>query len=128
MIDLLGKKIWIGNDRELLERVEKIAFSQGWRYCRFRKYLGAGVYKTQLLEQSSNLKKVDALYFLLSRDENKKCIVENLTSDNHKNLSKHHTRKDRFNGRTRWNDVYYYQHVKFTEITASDLFKTIEVW
>lgn len=130
MVDLIGKKIWIGNDRELLRKIEEYAFAQGWGYPKNNgNYLGNGVYKIYTYPKHTQVKKVYSLCFLISKYENKKVIVINMCNPK-KNcvISKYYTHKNRFDDVVEWDGHYHHHKINITEIKLTDIFKTIEVW
>lgn len=129
MVDLTGKKIWIGNNRELLRKIEEYAFAQGFGYSKITgAYLGNGVYKIYTYPKHTGVKKVYSLCFLTHLDENKKVIVINMVGHNGKLINKYYTREDCFRSITKWDNSYHYTKTEITEIKPTDIFKTIEIW
>lgn len=130
MVDLLGKKIWIGNDRQLLKQVEDYAFAQGFGYPKNNgDYLGNGIYKIYTYQKHTEVKKVYSLFFLNSLYENKKVIIINMMGPDHLPISKYHTQKNRFDSIKGWENVYHHKKTKFEELDVKLLIpKSIELW
>jgi len=130
MVDLLNTKIWVNNDRDLIKKIENLAFSLGFVYS--KKLYSQSLHKYNYLKGSqkhSNNKKIYALFFYKNIADQKEILCNYI--DYKYPITKYNTHKDRFNNVVNTNQLYGNLGSKtITEIFIKDLqLNTIyELW
>jgi hypothetical protein len=127
-IDLMNTKIWVNNDRELLRKIELLAFKQGFGWIN-RIHSRNGTVE-RCYQKHTQLKKVYTLYFG-ETEYNNKYITQ--ISSYHKQITKDYTHLDRYNSVTTTNNIWCddtYNSKAIIELFPKDIFKenTINLW
>lgn len=127
-IELLNTKIWVNNDRDLIRRIETLAFSQGFGWLN-RIYSRDGMVE-RCYQKHTELKKVYSLYFGITKNKNK-FITQ--VSSYHRPITKGFTHLDRFNSTKNTSNVWAndpYVTKPIIELFSKDIFKekTVELW
>ena len=127
MVDLLNTKIWVNNDRDLIRKIENLAFNLGFVYAKRIYNINIHIYKGS--KKNSLNKKIYALYFYKNKDNQKEILCNYI---NHKYpITKYNTHKDRFDKVVYTSDLYNaFGSECITEIFTKDLqLNTIyELW
>ena len=121
-IELLNTKIWVNNDRDLIKRIELLAFSQGFGWLKVN-YPDEYVYK-----KHTELKNIYGLYFSISKAGNKFITQRNT---NWQPITKYYTHKNKFDSiQTTQKIVYSDDNKPIIELFPKDIFKekTVELW
>lgn len=123
-IELLNTKIWVNNDRDLIRRIELLAFSQGFGWLKVN-YPDEYIYK-----KHTELKNIYGLYFSISRQGNRFITQRNT---NWQPITKYYTHKNKFDSIKNSNQIVYgcnYDNKLTIELFPKDIFKekTVELW
>jgi hypothetical protein len=127
-IDLMNTKIWVNNDRELIRKIELLAFKQGFGWIN-RIYSSKAVVE-RCYQKHTGLKKIYALYFGETKYNNK--YITQISSY-YKPITKDYTHLDRYNSVTITNNIWCddtYNPKVIIELFPKDIFKenTINLW
>lgn len=127
-IELLNTKIWVNNDRDLIRRIETLAFSQGFGWLN-RIYSRDSMIE-RCYQKHTELKKVYALYFGITKNKNK--FITQISSYK-RQITKEFTHLNRFNDTNNSFNIWCsdpYLKTPIIELFPKDIFKekTVELW
>ena len=126
MESLIGTKVWLNNDLELVKQVEQFAFKNGfgWLISNYNHNTSQYTYKQSF--KPTTLKKIYALYFLENK-QNLKFICYKL--DYKKSINYEFTHKDRFDSYLNMNESYNCsKNLLLKEVSIQDLLKNENNW
>lgn len=126
MESLIGTKVWLNNDLELVKQVEQFAFKNGfgWLISNYNHNTSQYTYKQSF--KPTTLKKVYALYFLES-NKGLKFITYKLNYK--KSVSPEFSHRDRFDSYLNMNENYNCsKNLLLKEVSIQDLLKNENNW
>ena len=128
--DLLNKKVWVNNDRNIIKQIEDLAFSLGFVYSKriYDNNTHKYVYLKGSIKNSIN-KKINFLVFYKNRVDQLEIICNYMNYK--KPISKYYTYKNRFDDLINTKDIFNANNsFDIEEIFIEDLIKnnTYELW